>query len=557
MPGPLPTGIAAGSSSAGDLPTTLQPAGSGEPAVAPFKVVVFDDDPTGSQTLHGCPLLLRWDAASLAAALRHPSPFLFLLSNSRALAPAAARARIREICAALRPALEAAQAEGVISAWLLVSRGDSTLRGHFPLEIEEIAATFGPFDATLLVPAFLEGGRTTLAGVHRLEGRPVHETPFARDRLFGYSTSYLPDWVAEKTRGRIAAERVARLAISDLEQGPAALAGRLAALLAAAEPQRPDRAAAAIHPGSPASAASAARAVESLPPAAGSDPAALGEPPPPWAAGKVVAVDACSAEHLANLGAAIRSGLAPSGPGLPSCPRLLIQSAASLLKALAPLPPQPRSAEELATLRRRGPEGRPLPGLVLVGSHVPLADRQLAALLGEPACAAVEVPVARVHRLLEGPLPEHLLASLEREWQERLEAVLASGRTAVLATSRGELACRHDAERRRLGLALAGAMARLVGRLAPRLGYVISKGGITSQTLLAEGLELAGVELQGQLLAGVSLVLAPAGSGLAGGGVAGALELPVVTLPGNLGSDDTLLRLWRLLEGEPPEATAP
>lgn len=533
MPGPLPTGIAAGSSSAGDPHTTPQPAGSGELAAAPLKVVVFDDDPTGSQTLHGCPLLLRWDAASLAAALRHPSPFLFLLSNSRALDPAAARGRIREICAALRPALEAAQAEGAISAWLLVSRGDSTLRGHFPLEIEEIAAALGPFDATLLVPAFLEGGRTTVAGVHRLEGRPVHETPFARDRLFGYSTSYLPDWVAEKTAGRIPAERVARLAISDLEQGPAALKGRLAALLAAAEQERP------------------------APAAVGSDPALPWEPLPNWAAGTLVAVDASNADHLASLGEAIRFGLTPPCHGVPPSPRLLFQSAASLLKALAPLPPQPRDPAALAALHRRGPDGRPLPGLVLVGSHVPLADRQLAALLGEPACAAVEVPVARVHRLLEGPLPDHLLASLEREWQERLEAVLAGGRTAVLATSRGELACRHDAERRRLGLALAGAMARVVGRLAPRLGYVISKGGITSQTLLAEGLELAGVELQGQLLAGVSLVLAPAGSGLAGGGVAGALELPVVTLPGNLGADDTLARLWRLLEGAPPEPTAP
>ncbi|MEB3183776.1 MAG: four-carbon acid sugar kinase family protein, partial [Cyanobacteriota bacterium] len=132
----------------------------------PLKVVVFDDDPTGSQTLHGCPLLLRWDAATLATGLRHPSPFLFLLTNTRALAPAAARQRLREICAQLRPALEQAVAAGEIGRWQVVSRGDSTLRGHFPLEIEEIAAALGPFAATFLVPAFLEGGRTTVDGVH-------------------------------------------------------------------------------------------------------------------------------------------------------------------------------------------------------------------------------------------------------------------------------------------------------------------------------------------------------------------------------------------------------
>jgi uncharacterized protein YgbK (DUF1537 family) len=156
-----------------------------------LKIVVLDDDPTGSQTLHGCPLLLRWDPVALAEGLRQPSPFLFLLANTRAQAPADAAAWVRQICGALVPALAAAQAEGVIDAALLVSRGDSTLRGHFPLEVEVLAQELGPIDATFLVPAFLEGGRTTVDGVHRLAGQPVHETPFARDGLFAYSTSDL------------------------------------------------------------------------------------------------------------------------------------------------------------------------------------------------------------------------------------------------------------------------------------------------------------------------------------------------------------------------------
>ena len=71
-----------------------------------LKVVVLDDDPTGSQTVHSAPLLLRWDADSLAAWLRHPSPLLFLLANTRALDAAAAAERVSEICRALRPALE-------------------------------------------------------------------------------------------------------------------------------------------------------------------------------------------------------------------------------------------------------------------------------------------------------------------------------------------------------------------------------------------------------------------------------------------------------------------
>jgi uncharacterized protein YgbK (DUF1537 family) len=456
-------------------------------AEAPLKIVVIDDDPTGSQTVHGCPLLLRWDAATLAAGLAHPSPLLFLLANTRALGPGEAGRRLREICGALRAAIAAAG----IEHWLVVSRGDSTLRGHFPLEVDVIAEELGPFDATFLVPVFLEGGRTTVNGMHLLHGRPVHESAFARDRLFGYSSSDLREWVAEKSGGRITADSVRRISLAELEAGGAALRQRLAAL----------------------------------------------------ANNAFVAVDAERPAQLVALGAAVRELTAPTAAvrwGRPR--RFLFQSAASLLNGLADLPPPPLDAAGLAGLRRRGPGGTPLPGLVLVGSHVPLADAQLARLLAEPGCGGVEVEVARLHRVLEGPLPEHLLASLEQEWLARLERLLDEGRTPVLHTSRGELLCRHAAERRALGIALAELMGRLAASLAPRLGYLISKGGITSHTLLADGLQLTLLALQGQLLPGLSLVVpAPDADPRFRG-------LPVLTMPGNLGEADTLRQAWRLME---------
>ncbi|MCS5691548.1 four-carbon acid sugar kinase family protein [Cyanobium sp. FGCU-6] len=455
-----------------------------------MKIVVIDDDPTGSQTVHGCPLLLRWDPVTLDAALADPSPLLFLLANTRALGPDEARARIRELAAALVPALARARERGLVDGWILVSRGDSTLRGHFPLEVEELAAALGPFDATLLVPAFLEGGRTTVDGVHLLHGRPVHESAFARDGLFGYATSHLPDWVEERSGGRLSAAQVQRLGLAELEGDPARLRQRLAA----------------------------------------------------FADQALVAVDAERPVHLQALAAALRDLSAPSGDGEASSRRprrFLAQSAAGLPAALAALPPQPLDAAALAGLRRRDQGDRPLPGLVLVGSHVPLADAQLERLLTEPLCRGIELPVARLHRVLEGPLPERLLASLEADWLQQLQAVLAEGRTPVLFTSRGELRCRHAAERRALGLALAGLMARLGGSLAPDLGYMISKGGITTHTLLADGLGLERVDLQGQLLPGLSVVLVP---------VAGGPGLPVLTFPGNLGDADTLRQAWAWME---------
>jgi uncharacterized protein YgbK (DUF1537 family) len=471
-----------------------------------MKVVVLDDDPTGSQTVHGCPLLLRWDPATLRLGLAHPSPLLFVLANTRALAPAAAAERVAEICRALLQAVAAEQAEGRCRHWLIVSRGDSTLRSHFPLECEVIARELGGeggegggpaqgFDATFLAPAFLPGGRTTVNGVHRLNGEPVHTTAFARDGLFGYRSSDLALWAEERSGGRIAAASVERLGLAELDaaaasdEGHAALCARLAAL----------------------------------------------------EGNRLVAVDAERPRQLAALGAAVRELTAPSASGRWGRPRrFLFQCAASLLNGLVALPPQPLDAAGLAALRRQGPRG-PLPGLVLVGSHVPLADAQLEELLKEPPCAAVELPVARLARVLEGPAPQELLASLEQAWREQLEACLAAGRTPVLHSSRGEVRCASAAERRRLGAALAALMARLAGALAPRLGYVISKGGITTQALLSEGLDLAAVELQGQLLPGLSLVLSPDG--------AAAARLPVLTFPGNLGEAGTLRQAWRRMEG--------
>ena len=441
------------------------------------KVIVLDDDPTGSQTVHSAPLLLHWDPDSLRRGLRHPSPLLFVLANTRALEPEATRERVREICRGLRLVLEELQAAGELERWLVVSRGDSTLRGHFPLEVEAIQAELGPFDATLLAPAFLPGGRTTRGGVHYLHGEPLHTTDFARDRLFGFSSSFLPEWVAEKTRGAISADAVERLDLAELDGSAAVLQDRLAG----------------------------------------------------FSAQCLVVVDAERPEQLAALGEAVWR----------SERRLLFQSAASLINGLVPLPPQPLDPAGLAALRRCGASAERLPVLVVVGSHVPLADQQLEQLLQEPACEGVEIPVAKLARVLEGPASPELIRSLERCWFEQLQAVLDQGRTPVLFSSRGELVCASAQERRRFGLALAALMARLAAALAPQLGLIISKGGITTHTLLADGLGLDWVELQGQLLPGLSLVLTPADARVPG--------LPVITFPGNLGDASSLREAWRLM----------
>ncbi|MEM9487053.1 MAG: four-carbon acid sugar kinase family protein, partial [Cyanobacteria bacterium P01_F01_bin.116] len=143
------------------------------------KIIVIDDDPTGSQTVHSCLLLLKWDVDTLKQGLSDKSPIFFILANTRALTPTEAEHTIREVCQNLKQALT----ETNTQEYLVVSRSDSTLRGHYPLETDVIAEDLGPFDAHFMVPAFFEAGRITVDSTHYIETdgvrTPVHETEFA------------------------------------------------------------------------------------------------------------------------------------------------------------------------------------------------------------------------------------------------------------------------------------------------------------------------------------------------------------------------------------------
>ncbi len=169
------------------------------------QIVVLDDDPTGIQTVHGCLLLTRWDEETLKDAFQDPYPFFYVLTNTRAYYRQKA---CRIISSIVENVLKVNREFG--SLIIFISRSDSTLRSHFPAEINEIIRITGgedsrPIDAVFLVPAFFEGGRITSGSTHFvLEGDkrvPASETEFAKDSVFGYHTSYLPAYIEEKTEG--------------------------------------------------------------------------------------------------------------------------------------------------------------------------------------------------------------------------------------------------------------------------------------------------------------------------------------------------------------------
>lgn len=432
------------------------------------KIIVLDDDPTGSQTVHSCLLLMRWDVETLRLGLADASPIFFVLTNTRALTPDKALATTQEVCNNLQQAIAA---EG-IQDFLVVSRSDSTLRGHYPVETDAIAAALGPFDAHFLTPAFFEGGRFTRDSVHYLmvDGvpTPVHETEFANDSVFGYRHSYLPDYVEEKTQGRIPAGAVERLLLVDIR------AGVLDRLMQLHDNQ-------------------------------------------------CVAVDA---ETQADLNQFAADVLTAASQGK----RFLFRSAASLLTALAALPPQPVPPEEMATYSRNRQ-----PGAVIVGSHVKKTTEQLEALLRLPTIAAIEVDV--VHLLEES---EAQREELLHQTLERVHTAHKDGKTPVVYTSRQELTFDSIQTRLDFGAAVSKLLMEVVQGLPPTIGFLISKGGITSNDVLSTGLALQSARLLGQILPGVSVVRTPTDHPQ-------FPDLPVVLFPGNVGDQGALAEVYQRL----------
>lgn len=435
------------------------------------KIIVIDDDPTGSQTVHSCLLLTRWDAETLGVALRDPAPLFFVLSNTRGMAAAQAAAVTREICQNLRVALDRLAATGQALQPILVSRSDSTLRGHYPVETDVMAAELGPFDAHFLVPAFFEGGRITRDSVHYVRQNgvetPAHETEFARDSVFAFHHSYLPDYVEEKTQGRIPAAAAERLTLADLH------AGCLPRLLALKD-------------------------------------------------NACVVVDAVEPADLAAFARDLRVAAAQGK-------RFLFRSAASLLTALADLPPQPVAATAMARLVRGGK-----PGAIVVGSHVRKTTEQLERLLQEPGLEAIEVNVdACAGDARSRQLPAIL---------QRAAAAHAKGLDVVIYTSRGERRFVDQAARLAFGGAVSAFLMAVVRGLPEDLGFLISKGGITSNDVLSSGLALRMARVMGQILPGCSVVACPADHPR-------TPNLPVVIFPGNVGDVEGLALVRRRLRG--------
>ncbi|MHB8551360.1 MAG: nucleotide-binding domain containing protein, partial [Acidiferrobacterales bacterium] len=87
---------------------------------------------------------------------------------------------------------------------------------------------------------------------------------------------------------------------------------------------------------------------------------------------------------------------------------------------------------------------------------------------------------------------------------------------------------------------ISAFLVEVVKRLPADNGFLISKGGITSNDVLSKGLALRTARVLGQILPGCSVVRCPENHPL-------YPNLPVVIFPGNVGDDSSLATAFRRL----------
>lgn len=399
--------------------------------------LVLDDDPTGSQAVHDVQVVLTVDAADIADGLRGDATATFVLINTRGLPEPDAielnRSAVRTAMA-VDPELE------------IVSRSDSTLRGHVVAEVRAIdqqraASTGHRVDGVLFAPAFFEAGRFTSGDVHYAtvggEAVPVGETEFARDATFGYTASDLRDFLVERTDGAIARDDVRSVSLEDIAGGPDAVRD---ILLTARD-------------------------------------------------GCFIVVNGTEYAHyetvVLGLQAAIDAGRT-----------FLYRTGPSFVRALTGIEPmEPLGPSDFPDLARAAGHG-----LVVVGSHVSQTSRQIEAA---QRAGRMGEYVLSVPSILAGEA-----GYLERATAE-VRSALADD-DLLLYTSRDLIRGADAADSLEIARMVSTALSTVVaGALDARPAWVIAKGGITSHDIAVRGLGIRRARVAGQLRRGMISVFEP------------------------------------------------
>lgn len=439
---PLPFGVVE------QLPPADQASASAK--LAPYlakstqKVVVLDDDPTGVQTVHGISVYTNWSEQAMLDGFRESNSMFFILTNSRSFSAEKTR---EEHLVMAEHIFRASDATG--KPPLIISRSDSTLRGHYPLETETLRQALAQHgtqvDGEIIYPFFKEGGRYTLHGVHYVkEGDqliPAGQTEFAKDKTFGYQNSHLGLWCEEKTRGTYRAGDMTYIGIEELRaQDVDGIAAKL-------------------------------RRVTGF--------------------GKVI-VDSADYADVMVFAAALLQVMEEGK-------RFLIRSAAAITKVLGGVPDRPllTRGDLIDPSDRNG-------GVIIVGSHVNKTTRQLEAL--KQCRCPIEFIEFNQHLVLQ---PGGLAGETARV-SALADSLVRQGKTVAVYTRRDRFDLPEDAgpeEQLRISTEISDAVSAIVASLTVRPAFLIAKGGITSSDVGTKALRVYRATVMGQVLPGIPVWL--------------------------------------------------
>lgn len=456
------------------------------------KIIVLDDDPTGVQTVHGISVYTGWTADFIEAGFDESNSLFFILTNSRGMTAEETAKVHSDIGKTI-----ASTARKKNMDFILISRSDSTLRGHYPLETETLKNALeseaGPsgkkykYDGEIICPFFKEGGRYTAGNIHYVKIQdvvvPAAQTEFASDKTFGYSHSDLAEWVEEKTGSAFRKETVKAITLDDLRggSGPEERVEKITSILMGVE-----------------------------------------------GFNKVI-VNALDYDDIRIFCAALYRALERGK-------QFILRSAAAIPKVLGGVSDRPLlTREELLREDDSGKGKNMRGGLIVIGSHVQKTSRQLELLMEKKNIVPIEFKTYLV-------VDDEKFAEEKNRVQVLCNQSIEEGKTTVVYTCRKrfDLNTGNREDELRISVKIAAAVTGFVSGLKGRPRFIIAKGGITSSEIGTQALGVKKALVLGQVLPGIPVWLT--------GNESRFPNTPYIIFPGNVGEEGDLRKIADMLE---------
>lgn len=403
------------------------------------KLVVLDDDPTGVQTVHDVSVYTDWEEESIRKGFEEKEAMFFILTNSRSFSVEETTKVHQDIAARV-----AKVARELGQDFMIISRGDSTLRGHYPLETQLLADGLTKnegvvIDGEIICPFFPEGGRYTMDNIHYVKEQenlvPAGMTEFAKDKTFGYKSSDLTEYVEEKTEGKYHKEDCITISLDELNALD--VQGIKDKLMSAQNMAK-------------------------------------------------IIVNAVSYADLKVFCAALVLAMKAGK-------HYMARTAAAFTKVMGRISDQPLLGR--AQLEGDTKNG----GIVLIGSHVKKTTDQLNCL--KELDGQADFMEFQVNTVFE---ENGLEKEVERTVKAAEEKIL-SGRTVVIYTSRQLLAPENmtPEEKLHISVKISNAVTSIIGKLSVKPKFIIAKGGITSSDVGTKALRVKKAHVMGQVKKGI------------------------------------------------------